>query len=529
MRTNFQACQDLIAVIDEHIGKISSKFMSEAVNDLQLIEETVVSDITQTHSTAPQTTVDAKQANETAVTRRPFLQRLGFQNKTSKKPKRNVSPITSGSLTPSDQTSRRSESTLRPPATLPQALQDAQVQEGSEMQASAANHVQNNATIATKVKWLRKRNAFMEHLEEKHASNDFIRDIVSMRALTNIHNLLVVPLPDGTIPEEVLVVQKSLQRLHRALTESNKRTTDHKPSLISIRILKASDYVQMKKKLALRHDYITFRTDTAIYPLQLESADPSLSTMIMAETLLNTPQSSSPRIALDMDVSLSRMLKVQAPEVDESFQDIGSIATPNSLADIHQLFQDISASWVIQGNLADFINDKPKCRTYNRIAVQLGISYMYFVSLASSHDYPRLMDYRYYDPAASEKRALGPDSILMPYLSVGFGSKAPKKSTIEFGGSTSHSLSEDEAMTSLGLLLHQVGCWSVVEEQDQFAARDIARLKRDDLIKAAGVPYAQVVDLCLASKEENWEPQAQADRIYKKVVGPLQQLVDELQ
>ena len=138
------------------------------------------------------------------------------------------------------------------------------------------------------------------------------------------------------------------------------------------------------------------------------------------------------------------------------------------------------------------------------------------------------MDYRYYNPAASENKALGPDSILMPYLSVGFGSKVPKKSTVDIGGSVSHSLSEDEAMSSLGLLLHQVGCWAVLEEQDPFAAREIAKSKRDDLIKGAGLPYTQVVDLCLASKEVDWEPQAQADRIYKKVVGPLQKLVDEL-
>ena len=482
----------------------------------------------QTQSTVPQSTPDPKQANKPSTTQRHFFKRMGFHSKKSKREGRDASPAASGSSTSSEHASQSSESTLASTAGFPQSLQDANVQEGSKLQASAAKKLQDAATIAIKAKWLTKRSAFIHHLEEIHASIDFIRDIVSMRALTSIHNLLVVPISNGTIPEDVLAVQHSLQRLHRALSDSNKRSTDHTPIAISIRILKASDYIQMKKKIALQHDYTTFRTETAVYPLQLESADPSLSTMVLAETLLSTPQSSTLRIALDMDVILSRMLHVQAPEADESLHDIGSIATPNSLTDIHQLFQDISASWVIQDTLAGLIKEKTRYGTYFRLAVQIAISYSYFVSLGSSHPYPRLMDYRYYDPIVSERKALGPDSILMPYLRVGFGSKAPKKSTVDIGGSASHSLFEDEAMNRLGLLLHQVGCWAVLEEQDPFAAKEIAKSKRDDLIKGAGIPYTQVVDLCLASKEENWEPQAQADRIYRKVVGPLQKLVDEL-
>lgn len=482
----------------------------------------------QTQSTVPQSTPDPKQANKPSTTQRHFFKRMGFHSKKSEREGRDVSPAASSSSRFSEHALQSSESTLASTAGFPQSLQDAHVQEGSKLQASAAKHFQDAATIAIKAKWLTKRSAFIHHLEEIHASIDFIRDIVSMRALTSIHNLLVVPISNGTIPEDVLAVQHSLQRLHRALSDSNKRSTDHTPIAISIRILKASDYIQMKRKIALQHDYTTFRTETAVYPLQLESADPSLSTMVLAETLLSTPQSSTLRIALDMDVILSRMLHVQAPEADESLHDIGSITTPNSLTDIHQLFQDISASWVIQDTLAGLIKEKTRYRTYFRLAVQIAISYSYFVSLGSSHPYPRLMDYRYYDPIASERKALGPDSILMPYLSVGFGSKAPKKSTVDIGGSASHSLFEDEAMNRLGLLLHQVGCWAVLEEQDPFAAKEIAKSKRDDLIKGAGIPYTQVVDLCLASKEEDWEPQAQADRIYRKVVGPLQKLVDEL-
>ncbi|KAL2050684.1 hypothetical protein ABVK25_009070 [Lepraria finkii] len=409
--TKFQACQDMIAVIGGHLVR---RDVSQS----------------QTQSTVPQSTPDPKQANKPSTTQRHFFKRMGFHSKKSKREGRDASPAASGSSTSSEHASQSSESTLASTAGFPQSLQDANVQEGSKLQASAAKQLQDAATIAIKAKWLTKRSAFIHHLEEIHASIDFIRDIVSMRALTSIHNLLVVPISNGTIPEDVLAVQHSLQRLHRALSDSNKRSTDHTPIAISIRILKASDYIQMKKKIALQHDYTTFRTETAVYPLQLESADPSLSTMVLAETLLSTPQSSTLRIALDMDVILSRMLHVQAPEADESLHDIGSIATPNSLTDIHQLFQDISASWVIQDTLAGLIKEKTRYRTYCRLAVQIAISYSYFVSLGSSHPYPRLMDYRYYDPIASERKALGPDSILMPYLSVGFGSKAPKRAPL---------------------------------------------------------------------------------------------------
>ncbi len=116
----------------------------------------------------------------------------------------------------------------------------------------------------------------------------------------------------------------------------------------------------------------------------------------------------------------------------------------------------------------------------------------------------------------------------MPYLGVGFGSKPPKKSTIDIGGSASQSLFQDEATTSLGLLLHQIGCWALIKEEDLTKASNVAKANRNELLLAAGMPYTQVVGLCLESKEVDHEPQAKADRVYRKVVVPLQKLVDEL-
>ena len=83
-------------------------------------------------------------------------------------------------------------------------------------------------------------------------------------------------------------------------------------------------------------------------------------------------------------------------------------------------------------------------------------------------------------------------------------------------------------MTGLGLVLHELGCWKTLDEQDPNIARDTARGERKDLQTSAGTTYAEVVDLCFAAKEVEWERHARAANIYRKVVAPLEKLVSDL-
>ena len=85
-----------------------------------------------------------------------------------------------------------------------------------------AQQLQSKATMLGKAKWLKQRKDFLKHIEEIRTSNDLIKDIVSLRALKSIHNLMVGPEFKGKIPADVLAVQDSLDRLHHALKHSNR-------------------------------------------------------------------------------------------------------------------------------------------------------------------------------------------------------------------------------------------------------------------------------------------------------------------
>lgn len=341
----------------------------------------------------------------------------------------------------------------------------------------------------------------------------------------------MVPVFKGTIPDDIASAQGSLQRLHRALLEFNKvedGSSDHKSLVMSIRALKAAGYVQTKKKVHADHDYLAFRENSAVYPLQVDFPHEKPSTMVLAETMLAAPTSPTQSEVLDKNISLSGLLCDKDEDAEYSLKAIGSILTPGSSADFHQLFQDISSSWIIQDTLEGLIKRTEKYRTYISLAVQIAISYMHFVSIARSHSYPGLSDYRYYSPVPGEKKDIGPEHVLMPFLSVGFGSKARKKGTGEIGGFESQTIHEDEALIRLGLILHQVGCWTVFDGMDLETARRAAKSKRGDLMFGAGMPFTQVVDLCLCAKNEDFDPLVQATKIYGTVVVPLQKIVDEL-
>lgn len=75
--------------------------------------------------------------------------------------------------------------------------------------------------------------------------------------------------------------------------------------------------------------------------------------------------------------------------------------------------------------------------TYISFAFQIAISYIYFVSIGTSHSYPKFFDYRYYSLLDRRDEALRPESILHPFLSIGFGLEPPMESTIDISGSKS--------------------------------------------------------------------------------------------
>ena len=464
----------------------------------------------------------SKNPEDSTSPRRHLFRRIRlFRKHNESSAKSDASSSSAASLTGSNST---------PATSLPQSLHKEEVLAAAARQVSTDESLQAAATFAIKVRWLKERGSFVRRLNEIRACNDFIRDVVSMRALNGIHKAIVVDAFIGHIPPHVTQTRRALHELHRALVAINGSSSLGDQLTISVRILKTADYFKLKTKLQLQHDYLRLRKVSAVYPLQVKSADAVESTMVLAETTIEDapPATDNPAYDLDHCIPLSDMLCDQAPDADEYFSDIGTIGTPTTLTGDHQLFQDVSTLWTDHSSLAEVLNTTEKFRTYINLAVHIAISYMYVVSTATSHSYPRLQDYRYYEDVRENTNALGPDDILTPYLNAGFGSKPPRKSTREIGGFTDKPLFEDEAMTRLGVLLHQIGCWTILKEQNLGAAKETAKARRKDLIHGAGMPYAEIVDVCLASKDELDEPEAQVDRIYRKVVAPLQKIVDEL-
>ena len=70
--------------------------------------------------------------------------------------------------------------------------------------------------------------------------------------------------------------------------------------------------------------------------------------------------------------------------------------------------------------------------------------------------------------------------------------------------------------------------WRILDTEVSQRAVEAARAQRNDLQLNAGTAFASVVDHCLTAKDVEWEHQARAAYIYKKVVVPLEKLVSEL-
>lgn len=413
------------------------------------------------------------------------------------------------------------------------ALSDRDAQVAAENQRSASRHDQEVSSIAVRTKWIRQRKAFFAHIEDIQSSINIITTIVGLRIQADTHKMVMamVPAVDGPVPDNVLSAQDSLQRLHRALlifNENGKSSSNRKLAIIRIRAMKAADYVQTRKKVQATHSYLHFRPNSSVHPLQVGFANEELSTMILAETAFATSTSAAGPSLLKVNGSLSQLLCDKDEDAEDSLRAIGSILTPGSSTDFHELFQDISTSWKIRDTLEGLMKRTEKYKTFINLALHIATSYILFLPIAQSHSYPQLSNYLYYSPNIYTSKDIKAEHILTPFLNVGFGSKAPKKSTLEIGGCEDQITAGDEALVRLGVMLHQIGCWKVFDDMELDAARKMARSKRDDLLIGAGMPFTQVVELCLGSKEEESDPLELAKRIHGQVVVPLQRLVDEL-
>ena len=100
--------------------------------------------------------------------------------------------------------------------------------------------------------------------------------------------------------------------------------------------------------------------------------------------------------APDTAKPLSEMLLGRSVDAYKAFEEIGSVIKAQNPLRWHRLFQDISTSWTVHNTLADLVKSTRKFRTFIHLAVKVSISYMYLASIGTPHQYPRLIDYRYY-------------------------------------------------------------------------------------------------------------------------------------
>ena len=78
-------------------------------------------------------------------------------------------------------------------------------------------------------------------------------------------------------------------------------------------------------------------------------------------------------------------------------------------------------------------------------------------------------------------------------------------------------------MTCLGLILHQLGCWKIAEDEDLGAARDVADSREKDLQTKAAFLIRKLLTCALQRTRSTGVP-----RVYREVFGPLQKLLSDL-
>ena len=423
-----------------------------------------------------------------------------------------------------------SESTLASHSTYADPLGATEVDAETKRQEAKSKEYQQSARLYAKGKWTtHQRKRFLENIDGIHDSNDLIRDIATVRALVGIHHAILGSKKSVEVPDYVSAVNESLRRVHRGLASFNHNVVNQPALSVKLRVSRMEEYISNPKRIALEHTYLHFREESIVYPIQIDAGTASKSKLVLVEALLHPPGISDAVAAPQGGgKALSQAICDDAPEDDEPFRQIGEVISPDLSTDTHALFQDVSVSWNVQQDLQSLIRDTTRFRTYLNLAARLAISYMYFISVGGLRSFPKLSDYQYYTPIDEEHKEFDSDNILSPYLSAGFGRKTPKRSTNAIGGIAGPSMQQNEALTRLGLILYQVGCWTALEGANLLELRTAVRRGRNDLLDRTGVPFTEIVDQCLDSKEDYCEPQEEVRRLYTNVIAPLQELADQV-
>lgn len=400
----------------------------------------------------------------------------------------------------------------------------------TERQKSKSREYQKATSLVQKAKWaIGQRKAFIDNVASIHDSNDLIRDIATQRALIGMHRVILGNKSSNELPQSISLVNEALRRAHKGLTFFNKGVQNHPALSASLRILKADEYVSNSKRIALQHPYLNFGRESAIFPLQIDSSISSGSRLVLVETSIKPGE--RPGVTqdhLNERATLAQTLCDEAADDEEPIRRLGNIVSPDAISDAHVLYQDVSVSWTVHETLQGLISSHDRFRSYTLLAARLATSYMYYVFVGGMRSFPVLSDYHYYTPVGENLSHFNADNILLPYLTAGFGSKAPKRSTLDIGGITSPSMQQDEALTRLGLLLYQVGCWTVLTGDDLPGMRRAVREERNNLLDRTGVSFTGIVDRCLTSMEEDCDPHKEVERLYREVVAPLQELADQI-
>ena len=335
------------------------------------------------------------------------------------------------------------------------------------------------------------------------------------------------------MPADVKSVQASLHRLHKALKSVNTTAPGEARCAISLRILKPGDYGRLRNETDLECPL-----HSRLYPMQVHILEGKRisdeSKLLLAGTTMTSSSQSAGLGLPGLDFLLTTKLQPIQRRPEENLKKIASVRTPNS-EDMHYLYQDVSAAWSKQASLLDLMEAKGKYEKYMELAVSIALTFSYIAAVGLFDAYPSLSDFINFAQKKSQQLRQQPQKhkvdewgIVNPFVDAKFGIAGPPRSTAALGGSFGTLLAEDDAMIHLGVLLHQIGRWSVIKAPNIGKAREEAMSKRSDLLLDTGIPYTNVVDLCLNAEYNSGEGVSAADKIYKKVVVPLEEHAGQL-
>ncbi|KAI9718539.1 MAG: hypothetical protein M1812_003990 [Candelaria pacifica] len=430
----------------------------------------------------------------------------------------------------SDSIALRSLPNLHQPtqAAIPTIALQASVEESTSTASTGTSRHQESTRLLQRLKWATSdREKFSKCVKELIASNDVLESLVRIKALKDNTLLHGSTKKDPRPTKEVAQIQSSLQRLHTALAAMNKWNDEH----LDFGIKLATDHQNVRDDLG-EHEDLALRPESYAFLLQAHFDDQKQSHLLIAETL-HSPPSACPTAngagSGDPATGSIRQKLHTSPRSaqDSFFQALGDIKPSKDLADTHALFQDVSAEWLAGKTLQDFLAvDTFRSQSFiiQRISLALlmTMSQLYLRSTPLAGSSPQPKDYRYYkqcsadldrpstvsDPS-SQLTDITKESFLNPYLVYGFGSPSLKqKSKAAAIGSSSGVPPPPKApIVELGLLLHQIGCWSPLDsglEDSLFeTTKSQARNQTHDVVRHTGMQYAEIVQSCLDYLEQS--------------------------